>query len=72
MTDSRFDAGTVVAALLGVLCIVHAPRDALAEVQAPGERRDHLTVEELAPDAWVNFGLIHNDYFMPVGPSADA
>ncbi len=72
MSDSRFDTGTVVATLLGILCLVLAPRDALAEVQAPGERRDHLTVEELAPDARVNFGLVHNAYFMPVGPSADA
>ena len=72
MSGCRFNECTVVAAMLGILCIALAPRDALAEVQAPGERRDHLTVEELAPDARVNFGLIHNDYFMPVGPSADA
>ena len=36
------------------------------------KKRDHLTVDELAPGARVNFGLIHNDYFMPVGPSAEA
>ena len=72
MSDCRSYARTVVAAMLGILCIVHASRDALAAIQAPGERRDHLTVEELAPDAWENFGLVHNANFMPVGPSADA
>ena len=72
MSDSRFDARTFVAAILGAFCLVLAPHEARAAVQAPGEQRDHLTVEELAPDAWENFGLVHNDYFMPVGPSSDA
>ncbi len=53
MSGCRFNECTVVAATLGILCIALAPYDALAEVQAPGERRDHLTVEELAPDARV-------------------
>ncbi len=37
MSDSRFDARAVVAAMLGVLCIVHAPHDTQAEVQAVGD-----------------------------------
>ena len=54
--------------MLGVLCLVLAPHGALAEVQAPGEHRDRLTVEELAPDAPISVGLVHDGYYMPIGP----
>ncbi len=58
--------------MLGILCIVHAPQDALAGVLPPGDQRDRLTIEELLHDAPLSVELDHNAYFMPMEPSADA
>ena len=58
--------------MLSILCIVLAPHHALAEVQAPGEQRDRLTIEELLHDTPLSVELVHNAYFMPMEPSADA
>ena len=58
--------------MLGVLCIVHAPQDTLAEVKAPGDQRDRLTRGELLREAPLSVGLFHNAYFMPMEPSGDA
>ncbi len=68
MSDSRFDAGTLVAAMLGILCLVFAPQDALAEVQAPGDVRDQATAQALLAVS----RPIHNAYFMPVGEAGPA
>ncbi len=68
MSGRQFDAGTVVAAMLGILCLVFAPQDALAEVQAPGDVRDQATAQALLAVS----RPIHNAYFMPVGEAGPA
>ncbi len=56
------------AAMLGILCLVFAPQDALAEVEAPGDVRDQATAQTLLD----NSRPIHNAYFMPVGEAGPA
>jgi CubicO group peptidase (beta-lactamase class C family) len=55
-----------------MLCIIGLPLGVQAQVQPPGDQRDRLTKGELLREAPVSLGLVHNDYFMPMAPSADA
>ena len=41
-------------------------------VAAPGATRDRITSAELLSATWVADGLVHNDYFMPIGTTAPA
>lgn len=68
MSDPRIVPRLILAVML---CVIGAPRDSQAQVP-PGDQRDRLTMGELLREAPVSLGLVHNDYFMPMAPSADA
>ncbi len=56
-------------ALVGLMLIAGGAR---AEVDPPGDVRDHLTVDELIAKQPQQDGPIHNGWFMPVGDAGPA
>ena len=72
MSHSRFLIRFAAVAILGILCIVVEPQFGVAGVQAPGDQRDRLTRGELLRKAPVSLRMLHNAYFMPMEPWAEA
>ena len=57
---------------IALVVFLTATGGALADVEAPGDVRDRLTVDEIFADAPNRNGPIHNNYFMPIGEAGPA